>query len=357
MLAAGQADSITSVFESEYRRLCRLAYVLTGDRSRAEEIVMEAFVRSMTKWRSVREPSAYVRRAVVNLASNRRRRAFLERALPFRREPITAPAEPVEHVWAAVRRLPPRQRAAVVLRYWGDESDDVDRRDARMLRWHRQVTAIQGPGDVGPRPSGGRMSFDDRLRDELADADSAYDAGPPPVEQLTANVRRRRRVQLALGGGGTAAVVIMVVVALAIAGRDTRPTTELNLAGPPAGSRGDADPVGASTSAVPPSTAGVSSTIGRSGTGYSPPASVVSPGQATTIPTAPKSTTTTAAPTRWRHRHGDTGRQREDLHAPARTASRRLTQRRELDVGPIPTPTTPRSSNEQRCPPIRRRLT
>jgi RNA polymerase sigma-70 factor (sigma-E family) len=123
MLAADDAGSITSVFEAEYRHLCRLAYVLTGDSARAEEIVMEAFVRSMTKWRSVREPSAYVRRAVVNLASNRRRRAFLERALPFRREAVAAPAEPVDHVWAAVRGLPPRQRAAVVLRYWADESD------------------------------------------------------------------------------------------------------------------------------------------------------------------------------------------------------------------------------------------
>jgi RNA polymerase sigma-70 factor (sigma-E family) len=125
LLAAGQADSITSVFEAEYTRLCRLAYVLTGDGARAEEIVMEAFVRSMTKWRNVREPSAYVRRTVVNLSSNRRRRAFLERALPFRREPIAVPTEPVDHVWAAVRGLPPRQRAAVVLRYWGDESDDA----------------------------------------------------------------------------------------------------------------------------------------------------------------------------------------------------------------------------------------
>jgi RNA polymerase sigma-70 factor (sigma-E family) len=116
-------DSITSLFESEYRQLCRLAYLLTGDGSRAEEIVMEAFVRSLAKWRTVREPSAYVRRAVVRLSSNRRRRVFLERRQAFTREPVIEPGEPVDHVLAAVRALPPRQRAAVVLRYWEDMSE------------------------------------------------------------------------------------------------------------------------------------------------------------------------------------------------------------------------------------------
>ncbi|MBA3653454.1 MAG: sigma-70 family RNA polymerase sigma factor [Actinobacteria bacterium] len=111
------------MFEADYSRLCRLAYLLTGDGTRAEEIVMEAFVRSLAKWRTVREPSAYVRRTVVRLSSNRRRRAFLERRQSFTREPVTKPGEPVDHVLAAVRALPPRQRAAVVLRYWEDMSE------------------------------------------------------------------------------------------------------------------------------------------------------------------------------------------------------------------------------------------
>jgi RNA polymerase sigma-70 factor (sigma-E family) len=116
-------DAITTVFEAEYRRLCRLAFLLTGEAAQAEEIVMEAFVRSLARWRTVREPEAYVRRAVVNLCGNRRRRAFLERR---RTEPAPGyafPADPVDHVSAAVQALPPRQRAAVVLRYWHDLGD------------------------------------------------------------------------------------------------------------------------------------------------------------------------------------------------------------------------------------------
>ncbi|HZN14758.1 MAG TPA: hypothetical protein VFB78_10850 [Acidimicrobiales bacterium] len=136
------------------------------------------------------------------------------------------------------------------------------------------------------------MSFDDRLRDGLTDAGRAYDAGPPPVDGLAANVRKRRRVRVALAGGGTAVVAIVVVVALVVAGRDTRPTTDLTLAGPPAGSRDDPSAVGASTSAVPPPATSISGSTVPSGTGYSPPGSVVYPA-VTTIPPTPRPTTTT----------------------------------------------------------------
>ncbi len=115
-------QTITSLFEAEYAHLCRLAFLLTGDAGRAEEIVMEAFVRSLSRWRTVREPKAYVRRAVVNLSRNRLRRAFLERRQAA--DPgVSQLPEPTDHVWAAVRALPPRQRAAVVLRYWQDLTD------------------------------------------------------------------------------------------------------------------------------------------------------------------------------------------------------------------------------------------
>ncbi len=123
--------AITTLFEAEYPRLCRLAYLLVGDRGRAEEIVMEAFVRSLAGWRRVREPDkagAYVRRAVVNLASNRRRRAWLEvRHLAVTRSAeATSPAADEDNagaVWQAVRALPPRQRATITLRYWDDLSE------------------------------------------------------------------------------------------------------------------------------------------------------------------------------------------------------------------------------------------
>jgi RNA polymerase sigma-70 factor (sigma-E family) len=116
------AADITALFETDYTALCRLAYLLTGDGDRAEEIVMDAFARSLARWRTVRDPRAYVRRAVVNLCRNRRRRAFLERRPPLE-DRVDAITEPTDHIVRAVRALPPRQRAAIVLRYWQDLSD------------------------------------------------------------------------------------------------------------------------------------------------------------------------------------------------------------------------------------------
>jgi len=121
-LPAAETQSLTAVFESEYATLCRLAFLMTGDTGRAEEIVMDAFVRSLARWRTVREPEAYVRRAVLNLCRNRRRRAFLERRSGTEERTDAIP-DPVDHVVRSVRALPHRQRAAVVLRYWHDLSE------------------------------------------------------------------------------------------------------------------------------------------------------------------------------------------------------------------------------------------
>jgi RNA polymerase sigma-70 factor (sigma-E family) len=123
VLPGDAADPLSALFASEYSSLCRLAYLLTGDAGRAEEIVMEAFVRSISRWRAVREPRTYVRRSVINLCSNRRRRAWLERHAPTPREAVSSPPEPDDEVWAAVRQLPARQRATVALRYWDDMSE------------------------------------------------------------------------------------------------------------------------------------------------------------------------------------------------------------------------------------------
>ena len=123
--------ALLSLFERDYRQLCRLAYLLLGDAGRAEEVVMEAFARSFVGWRRIRQPDqagAYVRRAVVNLARTRLRRGRVEgranaAAASRTLDATRAGGDPVDHVWTAVRALPHRQRAAVVLRYWEDRPE------------------------------------------------------------------------------------------------------------------------------------------------------------------------------------------------------------------------------------------
>lgn len=110
----------------------RLAYLLTGDRAVAEDLVQEAFVRFMGRLRFLRDPGAfepYLRRTIVNLSKNhfRRRaveRAFLEREGPrvedVANEPDVATSDALR---SALLRLPLRQRTAIVLRYYEDLPD------------------------------------------------------------------------------------------------------------------------------------------------------------------------------------------------------------------------------------------
>ena len=106
--------------------LLRIAYLLTGDRHIAEDLTQEVLEQMYVRWRRIRgAPEAYARRALVNRATNRwrwrRRRpeAPLEacdRSQPDHSEDVVLR----DAVMTALRGLPPRQRAAVVLRYLDD---------------------------------------------------------------------------------------------------------------------------------------------------------------------------------------------------------------------------------------------
>jgi len=107
----------------------RLAYLMTGDRAVAEDLVQEAFVRFVGRLHSLRDPGAfdaYLRRTIVNLSKNYFRRRAIERTdLEHRASEPTAVQEErdvseYEAMRVALLALPPRQRAAIVLRYYED---------------------------------------------------------------------------------------------------------------------------------------------------------------------------------------------------------------------------------------------
>jgi len=118
------SDSEAPVLEETYRELrlplLRLAFLLTGSRDTAEDVVQSAFVSAQTHWDQIDNPRAYLRRSVVNLAKDGQRRE-LRRRLLVRSEPERVTAIPeVDETWALVRRLPDTQRAVVVLHYYDD---------------------------------------------------------------------------------------------------------------------------------------------------------------------------------------------------------------------------------------------
>ncbi|MBP0453155.1 MULTISPECIES: SigE family RNA polymerase sigma factor [unclassified Kitasatospora] len=111
-------------------RLLRVAWLLTGDPHLAEDLLQTALAKVWPKWEkiSIEHPEAYVRRVLVNAhVSWWRRRWHGELPHGELPEPPTD-ADPFEDVVlgqvvaAAVRALPPRQRAVVVLRYFEDLS-------------------------------------------------------------------------------------------------------------------------------------------------------------------------------------------------------------------------------------------
>jgi len=108
--------------------LLRTAYLLTGDRGHAEDVVQTALLQVARKWRRIRdEPTPYARRTVVNLAKNRRReRSRRPRESTATVDPGYAQLESdvllQQVLLPAVMDLPVGQRAVLVLRYFQDLS-------------------------------------------------------------------------------------------------------------------------------------------------------------------------------------------------------------------------------------------
>ena len=120
----------------------RLAFLLTGERAAAEDLVHDAFVRCVGRFGHLRAHEAfdaYLRRTIVNLHTSGMRRRRVERAyLTKARAEASVGAASVmpdvpgrEDLWARLLTLPPRQRAVLVLRYYEDLSE---RETAEALR-------------------------------------------------------------------------------------------------------------------------------------------------------------------------------------------------------------------------------
>lgn len=127
----GWQPLLEQLARERYGRLLSLALLVAPDRSGAQDLVQDALVATFSgraRFESLGQAEAYVRRAIVTRSSNARRSGATEaRALAVvaaRTSVVTGPAaEPMDpHVLAALRDLPPRERACVVLRHVEDLS-------------------------------------------------------------------------------------------------------------------------------------------------------------------------------------------------------------------------------------------
>jgi RNA polymerase sigma factor (sigma-70 family) len=114
---------LTDLWTTQYASLVRLAFALVDSLPQAEEVVQEAFVRAMAPGDRVLDPGAYVRTCVVNLCRKELRRRAVRRRRPIPVEDEHVPPH-ARLLLDAVRALPPRRRAVVVLRFYEDCSTE-----------------------------------------------------------------------------------------------------------------------------------------------------------------------------------------------------------------------------------------
>lgn len=170
MAELGTAEAFAAHYRAEGNACLRLAYVLCGDRTVAEDIVAESFAKTWPRYRAGRvvDVHSYVRRTVVNTLNSRFRRSGLEHR-HLERMGSEAPQVDVSPeggaaersiLWPALLALPMAQRSVLVLRYMEDQSEletaailgvrvgTVKSRSTRGLARLRQVLTEDGGDDA-----------------------------------------------------------------------------------------------------------------------------------------------------------------------------------------------------------------
>jgi RNA polymerase sigma-70 factor (sigma-E family) len=116
----------TAYLQARQGTLLRTAYLLTGDRHQAEDLVQTAFAKLYLAWDRVRDREsvdAYVRRILVNEHNSLWRRAWKRNERPTEVLPEAGVVDEYDdgtssELWASVQTLPRKARAVLVLRYY-----------------------------------------------------------------------------------------------------------------------------------------------------------------------------------------------------------------------------------------------
>lgn len=153
--------AVTELYRGHALGLIRLAVIMVGDRQTAEDVVQDAFFGLYRRWSKLHDPDkalTYLRSSVLNgCRSALRRKPFRGQHLPDAGSAETAAliGEERREVVTALRGLPPRQREALVLRYFLDLSE-------------AQIAAVMGvsAGTVKSTTSRGLAALERTLTEE-----------------------------------------------------------------------------------------------------------------------------------------------------------------------------------------------
>ncbi|MFN8234434.1 MAG: sigma-70 family RNA polymerase sigma factor [Actinomycetota bacterium] len=148
--AASERGALADLYVAHAPDGIRLAFLLTGDRALAEDLVQDAFARLIGRLRHLRDPNAfgaYLRRAIVNLATSHFRHRRVERTYLERQAAAPTPATNAndaldETMHEVLLGLPQRQRAA---------SSCASTRTSRTCRRRTCSAVPPGPSDRSSR--------------------------------------------------------------------------------------------------------------------------------------------------------------------------------------------------------------
>ncbi len=128
-MAGRDATVFTEFVAARSPALFRTAYLMTGDHGHAQDLVQEALTKTYVAWPRLRDVSraeAYTRRAITTTYISWWRRKGWHAERPRDDVPDLPAAGATDNtvdrawIWAELQQLPPRQRAAIVLRYYED---------------------------------------------------------------------------------------------------------------------------------------------------------------------------------------------------------------------------------------------
>jgi RNA polymerase sigma-70 factor (sigma-E family) len=161
--------------------LLRTAYVLTGDRHTAEDLVQTALAKLYLSWDKVQRRESidgYVRRILVNEHNSLWRRPWKRRETTVSELPTEVAAEPTagrdRELWDFVQSLPRKQRVVIVLRYYEELSEaetaaalglsvcTVKSQSSRALASMRARVGELAPSDEGNQANECDASEEDR---------------------------------------------------------------------------------------------------------------------------------------------------------------------------------------------------
>jgi len=110
--------SFEEFFEAEYEPMVRIAFLMLGSHAEAEDVTQDAFARLEWRWSGLDSPGGYLRRCVVNRSHDTLRRRRLEQRFRLLRHDVVDELG-ADELTDALVALPAKQRAAIVLRYYG----------------------------------------------------------------------------------------------------------------------------------------------------------------------------------------------------------------------------------------------